>query len=57
MEVTEAFPQELAVFLLEEPDLDVILVDLITEEQDLLPPGNWTGSLGQPADSEVTLGF
>ena len=57
MEVTEAFPQELAVFLLEEPDLDVVLVDLITEEQDLLPPGNWTGSLSQPADSEVTLGF
>ena len=57
MEVTEAFPQELAVFLLEEPDLDVILVDLITEQQDLLPPGNWTGSLSEPADSEVTLGF
>ena len=57
MEVTEAFPQELAVFLLKEPDLDVILVDLITEQENLLPPGNWTGSLGKPADSEVTLGF
>ena len=57
LEIPEALPDQLAVGLLVEPDLDVILVDLITEQQDLLPPGNWTGSLSEPADSEVTLGF
>ena len=57
LEISEALPDKLAVGLLVEPDLDIILVDLITEQQDLLPPGYWTGSLCEPADSEVTLGF
>ena len=57
LEISEALPDQLTVGLLVEPDLDIILVDLITEQQNLLPPGNWTGSLCEPADSEVTLGF
>ena len=57
LEISESLPGKLAVGLLVEPDLDVILVDFITEQQDLLPPGNWTGSLCEPADGEVTLGF
>ena len=57
LEISETLPDQLAVGLLVEPDLDIILVDLITEQQDLLPPADWTGSLCEPADSEVTLGF
>ena len=57
LEIPEALPDKLPIGLLVEPDLDVILVDFITEQQDLLPPGNWTGSLCEPADGEVTLGF
>ena len=57
LEISESLPDQLAVGLLVEPDLDIVLVDLITEQQDLLPPSHWTGSLCEPADSEVTLGF
>ena len=57
LEISESLPDQLTVGLLVEPDLDIILVDLITEQQNLLPPGYWTGSLCEPADSEVTLGF
>ena len=57
LEISESLPDQLTVGLLVEPDLDIILVDLITEQQDLLPPADWTGSLCEPADSEVTLGF
>ena len=57
LEISESLPDQLTVGLLVEPDLDIILVDLITEQQNLLPPGNRTGSLCEPADREVTLGF
>ena len=57
LEVTEALPGDVVALLLVEPDLDVILVDLVAEEQDLLSPVNGSGSLCQPTDCEVAFGL
>ena len=57
LEVAEALPQELVVLLLVEPDLDVVFVDLVAEEEGLLAAVHGPGGLRQPAYRQVTLGL
>ena len=57
LEVAEALPQQLVVLLLVEPDLDVVFVDLVAEEEGLLAAVHGPGSLRQPAYRQVTLGL
>lgn len=58
LEISQGLPHNLPVWLLlVEPNLDVVLGDLVAEEEDLLPASNWTAGLGQPADGEVTFGL
>ena len=57
LEVPEALPGDGVALLLVEPDLDVVLVDLVAEEEDLLSPVHGTGSLCQPTDGEVAFGL
>ena len=57
LEVPKALPHQLPRLLLEEPHLDVVLGNFVTEEKNFLAARHGTGSLGEPADREVTLGF
>lgn len=57
LEVPEALPGDVVALLLVEPDLDVVLVDLVAEEEDLLSPVHRSGSLCQPTDGEVAFGL
>lgn len=57
LKVSEALPDRDIVLLLVEADLNVVLVDFVAEQEDLLATCNWTGSLCQSTNREVTLGF
>ena len=58
LEISQRLPHNLAILLLlVEADLDVVLGHFVAEEEDLLPTGNWTAGLSEPADGEVTFGF
>ena len=57
LKITETFPNQLVILFLVEPDLDVVLVDLVAEQEDLLASRHWTGSLSQTTNGEVTLGL
>ena len=57
LKITESLPEQLVILLLVEPDLDVVLVDLVAEQEYLLASRHWTGSLCQTTNGEVTLGL
>ena len=57
LKVSETLPDGDIVLLLVEPDLNVVLVDFVAEQEDLLATGHWTGSLCQSTYREVTFGF
>ena len=57
LEVAEALPGDGVALLLVEPDLDVVLVDLVAEEEDLLATVHRTRGLCQSTDGEVALGL
>ena len=45
LEVAEALPGDCVALLLVEPDLDVVFVDFVAEQEDLLSPVHGSGSL------------
>ena len=57
LEVAESLPSDGVALLLVEPDLDVVLVDLVAEQEDLLSPVHRSGSLCQSTDGEVAFGL
>ena len=57
LEVAEALPGDVVALLLVEPDLDVVLVDLVAEEEDLLATVNGARGLCQSTDGEIALGL
>ena len=57
LEVAEALPGDGVALLLVEPDLDVVFVDLVAEEEDLLATVHRTRGLCQSTDGEVALGL
>ena len=57
LEVAEAFPGDVVALLLVEPDLDVVLVDLVAEEEDLLATVNGARGFCQSTYGEIALGL
>ena len=57
LEVAESLPGDGVALLLVEPDLDVVLVDLVAEQEDLLSPIHRSGSLCQSTYGEVAFGL